>query len=869
MNSAGPLPCPDCGAPLPGPRAACPSCGLPLTGPAATELWQLDTALNALRAQEGHLLARRDVLLTTLRSARDRAAEGAATGVAAGAAKGEVPAGVAAGPWQQAPAGPGPLGSGPTGSGPVGSVPGGSGRGPDMSGRAVQNLLLSLGGLLLVVAAIVFTVVSWGQLGIEGRAAVLLGFTGVTLAVPPYLAGRKLTATAETVAILGLALLFLDGYAAYEFGLAGLDRIDSQHYTAGLIAVVSVIFAIYGHVTRLKSPVPMAIVLAQFPLLVLALDTTALWVTAALVATAALDAVIWTWGRRATATACFAVTWTLGAAFGVLTSAVQSLGFPDSFTLSVLLVAATALALYLAIRTRWTTPAAAGAAITLAAAVAYPVRMAISEEWWIVPTPLAAFLVAAVALEMRRKRLAVEGASAGVLERICQVAAVTAGIFGLLVAAPVAVPVAVALTGPFDQGAVVWGGAGGRGFRDLLGSVLVSPKPPVLVVLAAVALALAGLAYRVRRQRDPLLLAGAAVAAVLVAVVPVTWNLPFGAGVAVLVAVPVALGIGAIFAGGLRERVLGLLAVAAIAEVAAWALVSEPATLAATGVLAVTAAVVAWRATTPEVPVWAAGVATALAGGEAVAAWLAADLDARYVTFVLLATAAVAAALAWRMPRRGLGVEIAGYGLAVTGIGLSADARMLSVALAVAGVIAVGTALRTDRRKAAYAGTALLLLASWVRLSAENVTVVEAYTVPVSAVLLAFGWFRAREGSSWVAYGSGLSFSLIPSVFALYGNVYPSGGAGWLRPLGLGLAALVILLAGARWRLQAPALLGGFTLAAVAVHELAPYVSELMVSVPRWVPMAFGGLLLLVVGATYEARLRDLRRLTSTIKGLR
>ncbi|MEV4195128.1 SCO7613 C-terminal domain-containing membrane protein, partial [Streptomyces toxytricini] len=69
--------------------------------------------------------------------------------------------------------------------------------------------------------------------------------------------------------------------------------------------------------------------------------------------------------------------------------------------------------------------------------------------------------------------------------------------------------------------------------------------------------------------------------------------------------------------------------------------------------------------------------------------------------------------------------------------------------------------------------------------------------------------------------------------------------------------------------LQAPLLLGGACLAAVAVHELAPYVVQVAGLLPRWVLPALAGLLLLAVGATYEKRLRDARRLREALGRLR
>lgn len=299
-----------------------------------------------------------------------------------------------------------------------------------------------------------------------------------------------------------------------------------------------------------------------------------------------------------------------------------------------------------------------------------------------------------------------------------------------------------------------------------------------------------------------------------------------------------------------------------------WALMSEPATLVVLPAVAVIAVAVVLgdraragtraeaRAATPvafgdrAVASVAAGLATLLAGGEALAAGLALDWPVRHAAFGPLAVACAAAVVAGRFRKTAfaVGVEAAGYVLVGAGLPLaSADLPLASLTCAVAGVLMAGTALRPDRRWAGYAGTGLLLPASWLRLLASDISVIEAYAVPFSLVLLGFGWWRARGGkmSSWGAYGPGLVSSLVPSVLALL------AGSGWLRPLLLGVVSLAVLLAGARFRLQAPAVLGGLTVAVVALHELAPWIAEVVVLVPRWVPMALGGLLLVVVGATY------------------
>ncbi|MEV4184049.1 hypothetical protein AB0J28_21745, partial [Streptosporangium canum] len=312
----------------------CPHCALPLRGPVAAELWQLDRALAGLRAREAELLVRRGRLLDLLRAERGRPA-GSDPGVRpapAGTAPHPAPAGPPA-PGQ--PAAPGQSAApAPAPGQPVSPVPARQGSsvpampripvpgqpgfpvsewsgplpsgqpGPpaasprrDFSPKAVQNLLLVLGGLLLAVAAVVFTVVSWGQIGIGGRAAILAGITVLTFAVPKFLVKRELVATAETIAVLGVALLFLDGYAARRVGLAGADRIAALDYAALLIALIVLVVAGYSRLLPLRLPLPVAVVLAQFPLPLLALSETAPWFTAALAATAAADAAFLVFGH--------------------------------------------------------------------------------------------------------------------------------------------------------------------------------------------------------------------------------------------------------------------------------------------------------------------------------------------------------------------------------------------------------------------------------------------------------------------------------------------------------------------------------------------------------------------------------------------
>ncbi|MEV8512684.1 hypothetical protein [Dactylosporangium sp. NPDC051484] len=141
---------------------------------------------------------------------------------------------------------------------PAGPVPPGEtilGQRPEAAPRTVQNILFILGGLLLGSAAIVFTAVAWASFGVLGRAAILAVVTLITLAVPPVALARRLRATAETFAALGVLLVLLDGYAAWYVDLAGLARAATPTAYAGLtFAFAAAVAGGYAALTHLRAP---------------------------------------------------------------------------------------------------------------------------------------------------------------------------------------------------------------------------------------------------------------------------------------------------------------------------------------------------------------------------------------------------------------------------------------------------------------------------------------------------------------------------------------------------------------------------------------------------------------------------------------
>ncbi len=260
--------------------------------------------------------------------------------------------------------------------------------------RGAQNVLLALGGLLLAVAAVAFTLVSWGHLGIGGRAAVLGAVTVAALAAPVALLRRGLASTAESVAAVGLLLTVLDAYALHRVALPGADGLG---YAAVASGVLAALWTAYGvGAGRLRVPLPAAVLAGQLPLPLgaLAAGAEALPLAWAALLTAAADAALALWARPAAAVrrvACGAACAT--GAWAVLSGGRLSL-VEGGAGPAALLLAAAGLALYAA----WRTPAAAVACASAAGLVAVAgagglLREALPQGWTV-----PGYLVCAVAV---------------------------------------------------------------------------------------------------------------------------------------------------------------------------------------------------------------------------------------------------------------------------------------------------------------------------------------------------------------------------------------------------------------------------------------------------------------------------------------
>ena len=126
--------------------------------------------------------------------------------------------------------------------------------GAETSPRSAQNTLLTLGGVMLAIAAVVFAGVFYSSTQPAGRAFILAVSTTLALAIPVMLSRRRLTATAETIAGLGLLLVLLDGYVAYRTNLAGLGALSAPLFAAVLFAMVAAVALAYRLATHLRAP---------------------------------------------------------------------------------------------------------------------------------------------------------------------------------------------------------------------------------------------------------------------------------------------------------------------------------------------------------------------------------------------------------------------------------------------------------------------------------------------------------------------------------------------------------------------------------------------------------------------------------------
>jgi hypothetical protein len=202
---------------------------------------------------------------------------------------------------------------------------------------------------------------------------------------------------------------------------------------------------------------------------------------------------------------------------------------------------------------------------------------------------------------------------------------------------------------------------------------------------------------------------------------------------------------------------------------------------------------------------------------------------------------------------------VAGLAAAVTSGAVEAWGQV-AVQLAVVGVSAGAYAIAASRRWVGVVAVADLVVASWIAVGGAGIETPEAYTLPAALGLLVIALPQLRKGApSWAAEGAAVGVALVPSALVVVAT--PTA----LRlALVIAAAALATVLGAVRHR-QAPFVIGSGVLLLVAVGRLGPYAPLL----PRWVTLGTAGLLLLVVGATYERRRQQAREAVAWVAQMR
>jgi hypothetical protein len=200
----------------------------------------------------------------------------------------------------------------------------------------------------------------------------------------------------------------------------------------------------------------------------------------------------------------------------------------------------------------------------------------------------------------------------------------------------------------------------------------------------------------------------------------------------------------------------------------------------------------------------------------------------------------------WAGPAAG---SLAGLAAAATSSDVGAWGQV-GLQLAVVGAAAGCYSLVSGRRWTGAVAVADLVVASWIAIGGAGVETPEAYTLPAAAGLLLVALPRLRAASgSWSAEGAAVAVGLLPSAFVVVAE--PSA----LRLVLVVATAALLTAGGALRHRQAPFVVGAAALAFVVLGRLGPYAPLL----PRWVVLTAAGLLLFVVGATYERRRQQAR----------
>jgi hypothetical protein len=458
-------------------------------------------------------------------------------------------------------------------------------------------------------------------------------------------------------------------------------------------------------------------------------------------------------------------------------------------------------------------------------------------------------------------------------QRATQLIGVTFGTLGVCIAGSAAL---VAVFGPLAWFDAAWTGALTSGARATVAGPNTNDMPLLgwcaIGILAAIAVTIP-LATRVSRsatdsahelvsQQLVWRVAAGAILLGALALVPVAagasafvaWAAAVLEGAALIV-------VSAVLVRELSGRVDQAVAVAALAllpmsAAAGWSALTPAASIAALAVLvgASTAAALIGRIELMRAAYAAVGAAAAVLLAAIIA--LAAGAFVPIAGFTAAAVGGVVlivGAHGRRDTGDGLALELSGVLAGVVGAALAAPVTVwLAVTLTLLVPFLVVAGLAHRRVEYGLLASAAALGATWAWLAAAGVRVVEAYTLPAAFVALAAGTRAAKDARarSWLTLGPALVLALGPTLLLALARDDDA------RAIAVGCAAVVVLLAGAHRRLQAPIVLGSVTLLVLGVDKLGPSAARL----PRWTLLALAGSLLLWVGTTFERRRADVQR---------
>lgn len=831
MRFADPHTCPSCGGAIAG-EPRCPHCHFDLSSPASLRLWQTLIQADSLLAQ-----ARRDSVDAPTAGAR--------------------PAAPSAGS---------PLGTPPPYPTPPDPHPAAEATAPARH-WSTGSIILGLGALCLLVAALIFITVSWDILGPTGRTLVLVVITAAIGGAAAWSTRARLRASAEALWAVFFGLFTIDFFAAREYALLGLDALSGEQ--AALVFGVLAAGAGGAVVLLSRKTLPLvvpsvaaglAVWMASFSLAA-TLDWRFFWCAIAALALAAVaTAVAW----RLSMTL---VAWIAGAATGVLYTiaagaAVEEIAdhphlsdlTGNAHGLPMLVMIALTGAIGLA-APRLAIPAATLVTLGACSLVFAPSEAAAEHE--------GGFLAASVLAVVLAFAL-IRGTHAWARG-------------GRIAAASILAVLAVASLGWLANAVDAVGQSNdddfGTSWTTRLANTAALPGPGWLALVAFGAIAASVFAVlrwpEARPYAQPLAVLPAFIGTLGVVVGVIAYEplvllaalLVLAAGIGLLVLVR------ADAAGKQREIWLGTALFVAVIP-AGMVFTSKPVALlvwlAVAGTLAVVARLLA--------PVWARqassfGAAALVICAAAIAADLASwgDLGVRLAAVVVSVLALVVASFVLRgFPGR-LEIEVAaGLGIVVSllsaaAMGLGSQALIWTIVGA--SLVILGLFV-SDRDRLRYAGSAALGVAWVMRLIASDVDTIEAYTAPFAAVLLGAGLWAMRGNPqlrTMIALTPGLTLALVPSIPQALAD--PTGPRALLLVLG-GLLALGVGI----WRKwQMPFVFGSIVLALLVVWNVGPLANGL----PRLIIFTAAGVILSGLGFTWEKRVQNAKSAVQYVQNLR